>query len=135
MNAAMVAWLRDALNTLEAMALEVDETEQVWHVENADEVWAERFDDGLVEVPIADSMRHAEYIAKHDPRAVLARVEAERAIVEEHGPDYSLHEPHCSTCGDVPQVEWPCSTITWLAYGHRHDIIGYDPSWAPALLS
>jgi len=87
----------------------------------------------------------AVHIARHDPRSVLARVEAERAIVELHrsggklcGGD--LEEPshwrdYCATCGSGEPCEypvyWPCQTLLLLAYGHRHDAPGYRPEWAP----
>lgn len=114
----LVAWLRDCLNTLASLADEVDETERIWHVEGSDDivglgVWAPHDrSNGLVELPMATSLFAAEHIAHHDPHAVLARVEAERALIEIDN----------SACDDIAR---------WLAYGHRFDIPGYDPRWAP----
>jgi hypothetical protein len=163
----LVAWLRDALNTLEAIAAEVDETEREWIVQASDrgeDVVAAGPGAANDSVPMASSLFAAMHIAKNDPRAILARVEAERAIVAEHGPtrgyrdvfglDGELQfEPSddpadltypdaarlCRACGpgdnwqaaQEPYGELPCDTLRWLAYGHRFDIIGYDPTWAP----
>lgn len=133
----IVAWLRDCLNTLSVLAGEVDETERVWHVEGSDDiigddgVWAphdstsaaSRFqppndcDDGLVSIPIATSLFAGEHIAHHDPRAVLARVEAERRILQ-------LWE-------ELDADAWLDLVVIDLAYGHRFDIPGYDDAWVP----
>jgi hypothetical protein len=120
---SIVAWLQDCLNTLSVLAEETDETERVWHVEGSDEivglgVWTPHdCNDGLVRVPMATSLFAAEHIAHHDPRAVLARVEAERRILQ------LWEEPDADAWLDLVVID--------LAYGHRFDIPGYDHAWAP----
>lgn len=136
-------WLRDALNTLAVIADDpdewvVDDDHESIVIPGGDDDWSE-----------ARSILRAEHIARHDPRSVLARVEAERAIVELHwsfplsrqvlGTQFAEHkrenDPDSHGCGhcttdDGPLVSWPCPTLRWLAYGHRFDIDGYDQRWA-----
>jgi hypothetical protein len=62
-------------------------------------------------------------------RSVLARVEAERMILDAHSrPWIGAYEG--TTC-DECMNGWPCPTLRALAYGHRHDGPGYDPAWDP----
>lgn len=72
------------------------------------------------------SMADAAHIARHDPARVLAECEAKRRIVELHAEYADFGD--CSTCGDVPQVEYPCETLRVLAsvYANRP---GFDPAW------
>lgn len=51
-------------------------------------------------------------------RSVLARVEAERAILE-----YALMP---GETGDLDEY-----VVQWIAYGHRHDAEGWREEWAP----
>jgi hypothetical protein len=80
---------------------------------------------------VADTWRvdAATWIADNDPRSVIARCEAELAILEEHGIDDTFGDGDfcCSSCGDVPQVPWPCKTVRLLAAGYK-----YRPGWAEA---
>lgn len=91
------------------------------------------------------SRADAIHIVRHDPRSVLARVEAERALVVAHsqtgpgsldGPPWG-RGPVCLACAETIEDggdragEFPCRTLRLLAYGHRHDHPGYDPAWAP----
>ena len=68
----------------------------------------------------------------NDPRDTIARCEAELAILDEHKPDRGIDpdEMCCTTCGDYPQVEYPCQTVRLLGAGYRHRR-GYLPEWAP----
>ena len=84
------------------------------------------------------NLRH---IARHDPARVLREVEAKRAILGLHRPEWhdfinadgddrtSSDCAECSTHG-LPD-RWPCPTLRHLAavYGGHPD---YDPAWAPA---
>lgn len=65
-----------------------------------------------------------EFIAANDPTAVLARVAAERAVLDEHA---NVNDGDCGTCvdgrwgypthgGSSPQ-RWPCRTVRLLAAG------------------
>ena len=122
----------------------LDEIERVANAAIADgrgpepDVWFTEPEPNDLIVHVADEDRvfgfgTAPHIARHDPRGVLARVEAERAIVELHHRDHecSVYDHH----GEVDNCAWvfmePCSTLRVLAYGHRHDAPGYDPAWAP----
>lgn len=68
------------------------------------------------------------HIAAHDPRSVLARVEAERAILNAAVLAREIAQGDRDLMNDADQWE---SALGWLAYGHRHDMEGYDPAWAP----
>lgn len=130
--AGMLAWLSDALNTIAAAAEEVSEEEREWVARSgdffADQVWADP-PDGLL--PVAIHVTASNHVTRNDPRAVLARVEASRAILEVHKPwNDGRTATFCSEF-EHDEQEWPCPTVLWLAYGHRFDIPGYAPSWAP----
>lgn len=60
----------------------------------------------------------------------IFRCEAELAILDEHPPNdsFGADDICCSTCGDVPQVPFPCSTVRLLASGYRHRP-GYREEW------
>lgn len=66
------------------------------------------------------------------PQSVLARVEAERMILNDH----EDHNGWCQRCEAPTAGAWhegvqreafPCPTIRALAYGHRFDAPGYRP--------
>lgn len=89
----------------------------------ADEVlWMAR-NEGVAEAGI-------EHFARHDPARVLAECEAKRRIVEAHGPYRMASLGYCSSCGDVPQVAYPCPTLRALAaiYADHPD---YRVEWRP----
>lgn len=73
-----------------------------------------------------------DHIAANDPRDVIARCEAELAILDEHGPDdtFGPDDLCCCACGDRPQVPFPCRTVRILlgAYQHR---TGFKAEWLP----
>lgn len=99
---------------------------------------------------------HTESNDLHDPPAVLARVEAERAILTEHEPWIDRRtvglvvqagqrpRPLCGRCvcdwrmddDEDPSwrmhgpVAWPCRTVRLLAAGWAH-MPGYRQEWAP----
>lgn len=64
-----------------------------------------------------------------DPARVLALCEAHRRIVEWHEPYRMASLDYCSSCGDVPQVDYPCPTLRALAviYADHPD---YRAEWA-----
>lgn len=74
----------------------------------------------------------AQHIAANDPRDVIARCEAELAILDEHraADGACPGEVCCITCGDYPQVEYPCRTVRLLAGGYRFRP-GYREEWKP----
>lgn len=83
---------------------------------------------------MATSLHAAEHIAHHDPRAVLARVEAERAMVQRlHDQLEWLPTAGSGLVGALGDQEASVyrELLRWHAYGHRFDIPGYDPTWAP----
>ena len=64
-----------------------------------------------------DGGRPAEWMSVYyaptlTPERALAECEAKRRVVEEHSP---YDEEWCSSCGDVPQVDYPCLTVRALA--------------------
>lgn len=61
-----------------------------------------------------------------DPVRVLTECEAKRRIVMLHREWEDFGD--CATCGDVPQVEFPCDTIKAVASAFaRHS--DFDPTW------
>lgn len=108
---------------------------RLWQNGSADDGWVVRED--AVEVWSEDVAR-----------SVLARVEADKRVIELHQPDapgrfevaFGLDRGRSCTRCEVPlppgtagaePETWPCLTLRWLAYGHRYDADGFDPAWAP----
>jgi hypothetical protein len=94
--------------------------------------------------PAADTWRRdaADHIAANDPRDVIARCEAELAILGEHAPaDFSAYgERLCRRCrwdDDEPGrdddahhwVIYPCRTIRLLAGGYKHRAGYREEDW------
>ena len=84
---------------------------------------------------------NAAHMALNDPQDVIARCEAELAILDAHAFDTtgkfgSEGPPRCTTClsdrdGYEEQWEadpWPCQTVRLLASGYRHRE-GYAEHW------
>jgi len=72
----------------------------------------------------------AALIAANDPQDTIARCEAELAILDEHGPEFTDYIDgdgiergtwECSMCepGGTPD-NYPCKTVRLLASGYRH---------------
>lgn len=59
-------------------------------------------------------------------RRMMLEWEAKRRIVELHSEWQSTGE--CSSCGDVPQVEFPCETLQALALPYA-DHSDFQESW------
>jgi uncharacterized protein DUF6221 len=88
--------------------------------------------------PVGDS-RLTRFAAANDPRSVIARCEAEVAILDEHEP-VSGYDPNglvCGTCGESPRsgdepgvVRWPCRTVRLLGSAYRFEA-GHQEGWAP----
>lgn len=75
------------------------------------------------------SIYDAAFIAAHDPASVLARIAADRKLLELHAPFQGLEHPHpsyCEACG----ASWPCATVRLLALPHA-DRPGYNEQWRP----
>ena len=63
------------------------------------------------------------------PERIKADCEAKRRIIELHRPDYLFDETqYCSSCGDVPQVSYPCDTLLLFALPYA-DRPGYQEDW------
>jgi hypothetical protein len=77
---------------------------------------------GTGETDDPQSMADAEHIARWDPVRVLARVAADRRILELH----SSPDPSCDACGWIQ----PCETVRLLALPYA-DKEGYRPEWRP----
>jgi hypothetical protein len=82
----------------------------------------------------AEEMRtgDAGHIVRHDPARVLARVRANRRIIDVHE-SYGGYGEHCQTCHQHDNLAgdpWPCETLRLLAapYGEHP---GYRPEWRP----
>jgi hypothetical protein len=80
----------------------------------------------------------AVHIARNDPQDVIARCEAELAILGEHAPqrDYPGKCQRCITDRKGYPEEWadddyPCLTVQLLASGYRHRE-GYAAHWGDA---
>jgi uncharacterized protein (DUF2249 family) len=134
----IVRWLTGVLDNTERVAIHARD-----HEPHSEGEWVEQ-SDRVIDVgngwDITADLGHgtwAKHIADHDPRAVLARVEAERVILALHeGERYGT----CATCtetgsmlaaGDSGSAAWPCDTVKLLAYGHRFDAPGWRAEWAP----
>lgn len=94
--------------------------------------------------PLADTLTRddeemAPHIALNDPADVIARCEAELAILDEHGPaaDYPADYPaKCQRCitgrrgypDEWPDDDYPCRTAHLVASGYRHRP-GYGDHW------
>jgi hypothetical protein len=76
----------------------------------------------------------------HEMRGLVARCEAELALLAVHVPAAGTHPPECEVCAiwedsgeefteGVP-VLWPCLTLAIVAAGHRNDA-GYAEHWNP----
>lgn len=82
--------------------------------------------------------RLTRFIADNDPGSVIARCEAELAILDEHAPVKAGHGPKkdhlcCSACVSVSDdaylaIRSPCRTVRLLASGYKHRP-GYREEW------
>lgn len=149
----LVAWLTSALDELERVAIEAAKqgANNVYYSSPEETAEWEASQEGVVTdhgvtlavgaYGVLDEEVGA-HIALHDPRAVLARVEAERAIVHAHTPtkaygygDGTRGCPQCDT-DEVGYVEAGddegCLTLRLLAYGHRYDAEGFRDEWKPS---
>lgn len=68
----------------------------------------------------------AGHIIRHDPAAVLARIEADRQILRLHSPNQPAAKQWC----DTDQLTWPCRTVRLLALPHATRP-GYREEWRP----
>lgn len=77
-----------------------------------------------------------EHVRVYEPAAVLADVEAKRALLRLHAlhVSYLKHTGSsvCSVCEDGKQMglDYPCPTVRLLASAYRHHP-GYRAEWAP----
>jgi hypothetical protein len=74
-----------------------------------------------------------DHIAANDPRDTIARCETELAILDEHRPEGGAvpGEVCCITCGDFPQVLYPCRTVRLVASGYKHWPGYREEDWKP----
>lgn len=85
---------------------------------------------GLVANYLPNVEREGEVLL-FEAREHVAGAEAKLAILDEHQPGYDFpDEACCTTCGDYPQVEYPCRTVRLLAAGFKYRL-RYLPEWAP----
>jgi len=137
--AEMVAWLRREIETDKTKAQAVTQG-MAWCTKDVegDELWDFSFiaiyTDGW---PWRETARcclenEADHIARHDPQDVIARCDAELAILDEH----EDIDGHCETCGNYDptglhehSVAAPCRTVRLLAQGYRHRD-GWRGEWA-----
>ena len=144
-------WLRKAIEDTKAAAeMRAATFGAVWNVRRND-------DDGFdytvygtdPDEAVADTWRvdAATCIADSDPRSIIARCEAELAILDEHASDGDGQWPQCVRCADThpdrcecgvldgqhwrTAQDYPCRTVRLVASGYRH-WEGFDLSWLPA---
>lgn len=89
----------------------------------------------------------AEHVALHDPRSVLALVEAHRQLLAIHQPDGDAANPECQSCAytfasktgrgseewediELLYEDWPCPTVRALASAYRNSP-GWQSDWGP----
>lgn len=108
----MVAWLTGVLDEIEQKAHALPGAPWTLHI--TDYAYVNSGGEPIATVGGPQSVPIAEHIALHDTRSVLARVEAERAVIAD--------------ALAIPTAE---VIIAELAYGHRFDAPGYQDSWAP----
>ncbi len=144
----MVAWLEATLDAIEYAATEAvraagatwqQEGHEVMGVDTGHRVVADAYGNaGMSDSDMA-------HIALHDPRAVLARVEAERAMLRQYADvveaaNRAFDGEDERDSFDVQfEVRVTGRSVTdlrlvlgLLAYGHRYDAPGYRPEWTPA---
>ena len=83
----------------------------------------------------APSREQFEHMEANDPRDVIARCEAELALLDEHGPfdpESDWLRDFCATCGhlDRNRVAFPCRTVRLVGHGYRFRP-GYSEAWRP----
>lgn len=141
----MIAWLRGVLDNrrLRAEGAVRDRyrdgrMDSPWQVRPID-------DDTARATLVADGIEYAggdsdviEYLAARDPRSELARIEAELAVIDEIARiEQQEDEGNARDVitrameEDGRLLEGLDFAAQWIAYGHRFDAAGYDPSWAP----
>lgn len=80
---------------------------------------------------VNDGRRESDHCARHDPRTVVARCEAELAILDEHwhaANGWGRPINRCRTC--TKEVSYPCRTIRLIGSGYRFRP-GYREEWKP----
>lgn len=151
----LVTWLRGVLDEDERSARAAtwtdDQVGNTWRaVKSTAEyerlIVADGFEDGvaIVRPEGLDPEATAEHIALHDPAAVLADIEAKRAILDLHSAVLDGKDrPVCDYCDqlchsrsglmcDDPDAPYPCYTVKLLASAYR-DRPGYRAEWAPGV--
>jgi hypothetical protein len=113
-----------------------------WESSYGDGTWnCDDPEDGCDELSRAGTLT-GEHIALNDPQDVIARCEAELAILDEHGPTNwtSYGDTLCRRCrweegelerdleNDTNWVVFPCRTVRLLASGYKHRE-GYAQHW------
>jgi hypothetical protein len=136
MNATALAWLNAQLDedeqTARAAASSLEREPRISECRGAAE-WSHRYDeddyggtevvdgDGHVVVPLATDSGGAVrvHVARHDPKRVLAEVEAKRRILARHTGDHTCPAPpepwHWYEGGERVEGVYPCGDVRDLA--------------------
>lgn len=157
----LVAWLRGVLDEAERRArtmIDLDWPREVWVAPADMQGWREGEFAGSVSVHEYAPKRYArmnagdwamgdkridhgwvvhetaqEVWSEDVGRSLLARVEAERAILRFHSGAHecsSWNYGEIDNCCYINEFE-TCSTVRLLAYGYRYTADGYNPTWTP----
>ena len=141
-----VAWLRKQIEAREAAARAVKDGSDPWdgqwqardrHALETYNGWVIALAPGIRDSRDPSSVAAAEFppgvvehIAANDPRDVIARCEAELAMLDEH-PPCADDATHCARCRNwlyEVQAPWPCTTIS-LVFGAYRQRPGYREDW------
>jgi hypothetical protein len=129
MSTDLVSWLRAQLDADEATARAVKDNSAPW-----DGQWKADGPDRLRTYndwvlfyghthPLAPGL--VDHVALHDPRRVLADVDAKRRIIDVH-----VDQRECERCAWFDDEHYPCETLQLLGLPYA-DRAGYDESWRP----
>ena len=145
----LAAWLRLAILVRRDVAMKA--TPGPWEFEGDDATDDELFTvhDGehgdLIGQPVAFTrgrqVANGQHMAMNDPRDVIARCEAELAIMDEHAPEWIDYRDgdgierasrECIACEPPGTPDnYPCRTVILLASGYRHWPGYREEDWKP----
>ena len=119
----MVTWLRAALDATERNAKHS-------HHRGCDTLGNFLYATGMSDTPMHETCDC------DGPRSALARVEAERMLLDEIElmiqPSAAADPADASLVDSIAdRQQTGRDLLRVLAYGHRYDMEGYDPAWAP----
>lgn len=121
----LAEWLEQQVAADEALANAA--TPGPWLVDNSETTYVYFYDGPWGSGPMVAGQRaatraDAQYIATFNPARALAQIAAVREVLAIHSRWEDSDD--CSSCGDVPQVAWPCETVQALARAYA-DREGY----------